>query len=85
MACVSSVSFEILINEGKFEQFKPSRGLHQGDPLSSYLFILGQEVLSRMLENEFQQNNITRVKASLNGPTVTHVMYAEPLQVTPLP
>lgn len=67
MSFVSSVSFEFLINGGKSAQFKPSKGLRQGDPLSTYLFILGQEVLSRMLEQEFQLKNINGVKASING------------------
>ncbi|KAL0001790.1 hypothetical protein SO802_015571 [Lithocarpus litseifolius] len=75
MACVTSVSFEVLVNGGKSAQVKPSRGLRQGDPLSSYLFILGQEVLSRMIEQEFQRKNINGVKASINGPAITHIMY----------
>lgn len=42
MSCVSTVSFEVIVNERKSNQFRPSRGLRLGDPLSSYLFILGQ-------------------------------------------
>ena len=76
MECVSSASFEILINRGKFGQFKPGRGLRQGDPLSPYLFILGQLVLSRMLQKEFGKKNISEVKANIRGPIITHVMYA---------
>ncbi|KAL0000485.1 hypothetical protein SO802_014266 [Lithocarpus litseifolius] len=77
IACVSSVTFEIMVNGGKTEKFKPSRGLRQGDPLSSYLFILGQEVLSRLLEKELVNKNFSGIKASQRGPTITHVMYAD--------
>ena len=77
MACVSSISFEVMVNGGKFESFMPSRGLRQGDPLSPYLFIIGQEVLSRLLDQELRSRNIYGIKASPNGPAITHVMYAD--------
>ena len=75
MACVTTISFEVIINGGKSDQFKPNKGVRQGDPLSSYLFILAQEVLSRLLDWEFHLKKINGVKASLNGPAITHVMY----------
>lgn len=55
------------------------RGLRQGDPLSPYLFILCQDVLSRMLEAEFSVGRLSGVKASFNGPALTYVMYADNL------
>ena len=76
LACISTVSFEVLVNGVKSEQFKPTRGIRQGDPLSSYLFILGQEILSRILNHKFCSKKINGVKASIGGPAITHVMYA---------
>ena len=77
LECVSTVSFELLINGGKIGQFRPKRGLRQGDLLSPYLFILCQEVFSRILEKEFMEKNISGVKASIGSTPITHVMYAD--------
>jgi len=77
MACVSLVSFEVIVNGGKSESFKLCRGLRQGDPLSLYLFILGQEVLSKPLQKELSLKNIVGIKTSISSPTISHVMYVD--------
>uniref|UniRef100_A0A2N9FV45 Reverse transcriptase domain-containing protein n=1 Tax=Fagus sylvatica TaxID=28930 RepID=A0A2N9FV45_FAGSY len=79
--CVSSVSFSILINGGKTNSFKHSRGLKQRDPLSPYLFILCQDVLSRLIDRQFNSGAINGVKMNPFGPAFTHVMYADDLML----
>ena len=77
MSYVSSVLFEVVVNWGKLAGFKPSRGLRQGDSLSLYLFILGQEVLSRLIKHDLRLKNVAGIRTSISGPTISHVMFAD--------
>jgi hypothetical protein len=47
--CLTTSSFSILLDESPYGKFAPFRGLRQEDPLSHFLFILGYEILSRIL------------------------------------
>lgn len=47
--CVESVSYTLKINGQYSEVFFPGRGLRQGDPLSSYLFLICQEWFSSQM------------------------------------
>jgi hypothetical protein len=58
--CISTSSFSVLLNGSPFGIFRPSQGLLKGDPLSPFLFILGTEVISRLLHQSLQGYKISR-------------------------
>jgi hypothetical protein len=51
MNVVSTVSFSVLFNGCRLDNFKPTRGICQGYPISPYLFLLAAEGLSRVLRS----------------------------------
>ena len=50
MRCVSTVTYSIKINGTLRGHITPSRGIHQEDPLSPYLFLLCAEGLSALIQ-----------------------------------
>jgi hypothetical protein len=77
MACVSSVRYQVRLNNEFTDHFNPSRGLRQGDPLSPYLFLLCAEGLSSLLTVEENLENLMGVKVCHNAPTVSHLLFAD--------
>lgn len=60
--CISTTSFSILLNGSPYGYFSPLWGLRQGDPLSPFLFIIGSEILSRMLASAEMRKEIHGVR-----------------------
>jgi hypothetical protein len=72
--CITTSSFSFLLNGSPFGLFRPSKGLRQGDPLSPFLFILGTEVISRLLHHNLQGYKVARGCIPL-----THLLFADDL------
>ena len=70
LECVTTSSFSILVNGGQLENFKPSRSIRQGDPLSPYLFILCMEYLSLKILEACGNNSWKAIKVSRRGPHI---------------
>ena len=70
MRCVSSVMFSVLFNGGSLHDFRPTRGMKQGDPISPYLFLLAAEGLSCLLKA--QGFGIRGLSVANSAPAINH-------------
>ena len=75
--CIRSVSYSILLNGQPHSFIVPERGLHQGDPLSPYLFLLVTERLHGLLKNAEAEGSIRGVSLCQSGPRISHLLFAD--------
>ena len=57
------------------DDFKPSRGLRQGDPISPYLFLIAAEGLSCLLKAE--NIGVQNLAVAPTAPSVNHLLFAD--------
>ncbi|CAA7029244.1 unnamed protein product [Microthlaspi erraticum] len=77
MQCVTSVTFQILINGAAKGRVIPTRGIRQGDPLSPYLFILCSEVLSGLCSKAQDNSQIAGIRIANGSPRINHLLFAD--------
>lgn len=75
MNCVTSASLSIIWNGQLLPSFNPARGLRQGDPLSSYLFVLCMERLSQLIDDTVACGVWQPIRISANGPAISHLLF----------
>ncbi|XP_031121153.1 uncharacterized protein LOC116024401 [Ipomoea triloba] len=77
MLCVTTVSYNFLINGTPSGEVVPTRGIRQGDPLSPYLFIMCAEGLSLLLQKAQTQGSIHGCRVARAAPPVSHLFFAD--------
>jgi hypothetical protein len=77
MACVSTVSYSILINGQPYGHIVPIRGIREGDPLFPYFFILCAEAMSSMLHHAKREGHITCIPITRGGIRINHLFFAD--------
>ncbi|CAN1253995.1 Transposon TX1 uncharacterized 149 kDa protein [Linum perenne] len=75
--CVTTVSYTVSINGFRFGSIKPTRGLRQGDPLSSLLFAICSEGFAGLINHALQQGTLTGIKIGRSAPTISHLFFAD--------
>lgn len=73
---VSSNWYLVLVNGQSYDFFQSSSGVKQGDPLSPVLFIIAAEVMSRSLNNLFQDENFVGFGLPKWRLQINHLSYA---------
>ena len=73
--CIFTVKFSILINGTPCDFFESSRGIRQGDPLSTLLFVIVTNAFSKMLDKAMRDGLMSGFRV---GPT------GNSLQLSPL-
>ena len=68
--------FSILVNGKSYSMIHPSRGIHQGDPISPYLFLLFVEGHTALLKKAESKGRIKGVSICRGAPKVTNLMFA---------
>ncbi|CAN1177768.1 LINE-1 retrotransposable element ORF2 protein [Linum perenne] len=75
--CVTTTSYTVSINGFRHGSIKPTRGLRQGDPLSSLLFAICTEGFAGLINHALHQGTLKGVKIGRSTPVISHLFFAD--------
>lgn len=75
--CLQFVRSSVLVNGSPTEEFEMSKGVMQGDPLSSFLFIVAMEGLNIVMKTACEKDIFHGVKVSHTENIISHLFYAD--------
>lgn len=78
---ISRVWYSIITDVTRRSFFNAGQELKQGDPLSPSLFIIGVEVLSRLLNRLFFDYSFIPFSMSVRGHKINHLAYEDDITI----
>jgi len=73
---MESTTISILVNGSPMEEFKPKRGLRQGDPMTPFLFLIAAEGLSGLVREAKKANLLKGVEVGIHRVQVDLLQFA---------
>jgi len=73
--CIRSATYSVLVNGEPKGHISPTRGIHQEDPFSPYLFLLCLEGSSGLIEHAVDRKHIKGFSLCRNGPKISHLFF----------
>ena len=77
MACMKTVTYSIMVNGEPQGLIHPTRGICQGDPLSSFLFLLCMDGLHGLIQHAASVGDIKGFSLCQRSLALTHLLFAD--------
>ena len=74
--CQNSKIFRLRFNRNLLQNFTPTCGLRQGDPISPYLFLFVADGLSRLIQSKVKTGELQELKICRQSPGISHLLFA---------
>lgn len=80
MACITTPTFNLLINGSASQCFHSERGLQQGCPLSPLLFLIIMDALSRLIDSAKRNGDFNGLRIT-DECTLTHLLFVDDVMI----
>ncbi|XP_022014590.1 uncharacterized protein LOC110914078 [Helianthus annuus] len=78
---LESARSSVLVNGSPTSEFSCEKGMRQGDPISSFMFIIVMEALSGLIRKACDVGSFSGIRLPNGGPILSHLLYADDAMV----